>query len=82
MCSLIRFQSQLADGDYPDYGDKEDPASDQNSRETNNVNINSNLNNDAPYFRLTEYEEKVNVGERVELKCEVKNAASKLTRDQ
>lgn len=80
-CSLFWFLSQLADReDYPDYGDKEDPASEQNSRETNNVNINSNNNNDEPYFRVTEYTEKAKVGERVELKCEVKNAARKLIR--
>lgn len=69
--SLHFFYS--ADADYPDY--KDDGASDQASRETNNVNI--ERTNEAPYFRLTAYTEKVKVGETVELKCEVQNTTRK-----
>lgn len=63
--------------DYPEYEDS--PASENTaSRETNNVNINTNNNNnDETFFRLTDYTEKVKVGETVKLKCEVKNAACK-----
>lgn len=69
------YSSILLAEDYPDYEDS--PASENAaSRETNSVGINDN-NKGAPFFRVTAYTEKVNVGETVELKCEVKNAARK-----